>query len=344
MSGANLKFYQDFQSTTATLEADIDRLASTPSRQADIDDIRGRISRLSNTLADATDYLPTYDQKTYAETIKGLTDTLNKKVDKVAPKPRFQFKPRSKPSAPGAKDERRLLSKPATDDSQSATPSSSSPSTPAQAQKDYNVSLKSSPDLVKKPSFSSSKTVNLTSHENLHIVLPPSASHATSYGDLSDFDTCVVDMSGPARGETPFAGLSLRNMRRCIVVTGDVEGAVHITGVRDAVVVVVSRQVRIHECERVDFYLHCSSHPIIEDCSEVRFAPNPECYTPPWSSTHENQWDQVDDFKWLKADHSPNWSVLPEEDRLADDFWADVVPGKTSAGVTDILTKAGIIS
>lgn len=65
---------------------------------------------------------------------------------------------------------------------------------------------------------------------------------------------------------------------------------------------------------------------------------------PPWSETHENQWDRVDDFKWLKADHSPNWSVLPEEERLEGAFWTDEVSGKTEASAQEILKKAGIIS
>ena len=61
--------------------------------------------------------------------------------------------------------------------------------------------------------------------------------------------------------------------------------------------------------------------------------------------THENLWDQVDDFKWLKADHSPNWSVLPEDKRLAGSFWTEDVAGKSDGvGVQDILKKAGIIS
>jgi hypothetical protein len=29
----------------------------------------------------------------------------------------------------------------------------------------------------------------------------------------------------------------------------------------------------------------------------------------------KNQWDQIDDFKWLKAEQSPNWRVLPEAER-----------------------------
>lgn len=281
----------------------------------------------------------------------------------MAPRPRFQFKARSKPSQP-VKDDRRILGKPPI----SQPSASPTPSTPQPTQKDYNAPLRSSPALVKRPSFTSAKTISLTSHTNLHAVLPPSASAATSYGDLSNLTACVIDMSAPTTGDTPFSGLALKNMRRCVVVTGNVEGAVHVTGVSDAVLVVASRQVRIHECEGVDFYLHCSSHPIIEDCRNVRFAPVPGCHvrailllpsplsaslvwaganaekTPPWSETHENQWDQVDDFKWLKADHSPNWSVLPEDERLEGAFWTDDVAAKTGTGVEDVLKKAGIIS
>ena len=55
-----------------------------------------------------------------------------------------------------------------------------------------------------------------------------------------------------------------------------------------------------------------------------------------------NQWDQVDDFKWLKAEHSPNWSELPGEQRLKEDIWTAVVPGGPGVGLDDILKKIGI--
>jgi len=55
-----------------------------------------------------------------------------------------------------------------------------------------------------------------------------------------------------------------------------------------------------------------------------------------------NQWDQVDDFKWLKADHSPNWSVLPEGERLAEEIWTKTVPGEPGASLEEILKKVGV--
>lgn len=56
----------------------------------------------------------------------------------------------------------------------------------------------------------------------------------------------------------------------------------------------------------------------------------------------KNLWDQVDDFKWLKADQSPNWTVLPEEERLKPEVWSKAVPGRPGAGTEDILKEVGI--
>jgi tubulin-specific chaperone C len=56
----------------------------------------------------------------------------------------------------------------------------------------------------------------------------------------------------------------------------------------------------------------------------------------------QNNWDQVDDFKWLKAEHSPNWSILPKMERLQEEVWTTVVPGGQGMGLDDILKKVGI--
>ena len=48
-------------------------------------------------------------------------------------------------------------------------------------------------------------------------------------------------------------------------------------------------------------------------------------------------WNQVDDFKWLKAEHSPNWSILPVEDTIPDEAWMEVVPGGPGWSLSDIL-------
>jgi len=54
-----------------------------------------------------------------------------------------------------------------------------------------------------------------------------------------------------------------------------------------------------------------------------------------------NHWDQVDDFKWLKAEHSPNWSILPEEQMISEELWVAVAE-EPGVGIEKILEKVGI--
>lgn len=237
--------------------------------------------------------------------------------------------------------------------------------------KDYNAEMAREPGpAIRKPSFSRAREVDIAGHRGMHIILPPAAGRAGSAGRVTGLEGCVVDMSSsgaaasaasssPASPPPPptFASLALRDISRSLVVTGRVAGAAHITGVRGSVLVVDARQVRMHGCADVTVYLWCGSHPIIEDCKGVRFAPLPDVYYRAWrggdgggGGTEENQWDQVDDFNWLKAEASPNWTrlvpggeggggsavVIPEE------FWTGTVRGGPLLGTEDILREAGI--
>jgi hypothetical protein len=54
-----------------------------------------------------------------------------------------------------------------------------------------------------------------------------------------------------------------------------------------------------------------------------------------------NLWDQVDDFKWLRAEHSPNWSILRPEDGRAvtNQAWENIIAGKGQASEMDELLR-----
>jgi len=75
----------------------------------------------------------------------------------------------------------------------------------------------------------------------------------------------------------------------------------------------------MHNARNVDVYLHCLSRPIIEDCENVRFAP--------YGNAQENKWHQVDDFKWLRSDANPHWSILPSSERVEDNLWNQIQHG-----------------
>jgi len=208
--------------------------------------------------------------------------------------------------------------------------------------KNYNEEMIRGGGPIRKPSFTQATNVSITGHNGLHIILPSSASRATSSGSVTRLQRCIVDMSVPTANGAPFAGLALKSINESLVIAGHVAGAAHITAVENSILVVASRQVRMHDCKNVEIYLHCASRPIIEDCVNVRFAPIPECYMIASEEPAKNHWDEVDDFKWLKAEHSPNWSVLPEEERIKEKIWTDVVPGGPGVGLEDILKQVGI--
>ncbi|KAI5859890.1 TBCC-domain-containing protein [Durotheca rogersii] len=364
MSDPKERFFRYFQAEITAIQGQIDDLATLSpvggERQDCTDTVLAGISRLSNEVMDAADYIPAYDQRTYSQAVKALTEKLNETTAKFAPKSRFQFKPRAvaKSEAEQRPDLRRRrgpLGNSADLSGRSAVAAGSDVGgDPVQPAKDYNQEIERPDELgtgIRKPSFSAVESVALRDHTGLHIMLPPAAAGAASSGNLTNLSRCVVDMPAPTIGDSssgsgaPFASLALKNIRQSLVVTGRVAGPVHVTGLRDCVVVVAARQLRFHECIGVDVYLHCASHPIIEDCSRMRFAPLPEFYATKLGTTDEsNQWDQVDDFKWLKSEPSPNWTVLPEGERVAADVWQDAVRGGPSRSTDDILRTVGVPS
>ncbi|CAK7266280.1 hypothetical protein SEPCBS119000_001945 [Sporothrix epigloea] len=367
------QFYRQFQCQVADTQARISQLGNMSvvngERKKATDGILSCISKLSLEVADASDFIPAYDQRTYSATVKTLTEELNAELTKLAPaKPRFQFKRAVKsadaPASASAAPDNRLLrgvpDKPVA--KAKPQPGATAPTAesgvvgvvPAVADttKDYNARVSSSTAGIRRPSFSCAREVKLSGHSGVHVILPPSASSATAYGSLTDLVDCVIDMSAPTAstarggGGAPFQSLMLRNIEGSLILAGHVQGAVHITGLKNCVVVVAARQVRIHECDRVDVYLQCGSRPIIEDCQRMRFAPLPSAYADEeageGAGDSRNQWDQVDDFKWLRSDASPNWSVMPEAERQPERVWVGIVAGAPEYSVAVVLKAVGI--
>eukprot|EP00762_Andalucia_godoyi_P006855 ANDGO_00939.mRNA.1 Tubulin-folding cofactor C len=115
----------------------------------------------------------------------------------------------------------------------------------------------------------------------------------------------------------------------CEIVMGPVDSSLFVDKCHSCIIVIACHQARIHSSSKCSLYLHCGSNPIIEDCSEMGFAP----YAAQYSLLEEqmkacgfskdrNRWDMVDDFKWLMSERSPHWFVIPEPCRRSpDDFF-----------------------
>ena len=330
-----------------------------------VDHCLASIARVSSEVKDASSYLPAHDQRTYGEAIKALSNKLQTIRSSFAPRQKFSFK--SGPAFTAKKNESAIslndaaemaserrnapgyVSEMPNESSFANTPSdvrSPAPQLAGTEGAHSNVGAgqeladKPSPEdlsRIRQPSFSQSTSVTIGNHDGVHIILPSSASHATSSGTLTMLHRCIVDMSTPTKTGRPFAGLTLKNIKESLIICGHVNGAAHLTNVSNSVVVVASRQFRMHESRDCDVYLLTTSRPIIEDCSGIRFAPLPDIYVTESDRKLDNQWQQVDDFKWLRSEPSPNWSTLEEGRRVKADVWRDVVPGGPGIGTEDVL-------
>jgi hypothetical protein len=98
---------------------------------------------------------------------------------------------------------------------------------------------------------------------------------------LNSISNCLVHI--PLRlptsvSLTPFATLTIHSLRQSLVICLPVAGAAHITSAHDSVLVLSARQIRLHGCTNCTLYLRCSGRPIIEDCTQMRFAPLPAIF------------------------------------------------------------------
>ncbi|KAI3401136.1 hypothetical protein diail_282 [Diaporthe ilicicola] len=361
------RFYRHFEAQATALQEDIANLANIAAtggeRKDATDHVLGGIARLTNEVSDASEYAPPRDQMIYGQALKALREQVNIQSRGLGPKSGFEFTQESKdawvaagkkaPNAEAADDGDAMVQAERTD-AVGDLPHFRDPA--AAGGKDYNAEMASQAGTgVRKPSFSQARDIDISSHRGMHIILPTTASRATASGTLTELRGCVLDMSAPfgarAKG-APFNTLAIRDVSHSLVVAGQVAGPAHVTRVRDSVLVVNARQVRMHECENVTVYLWCASHPIIEDCAGVRVAPIPAPYLKRGQDNGEaNQWDHVDDFGWLKTEPSPNWRRLvpaadgggeDEDHAVPEDFWTHTIKGGPSLSTEDILRRAGI--
>jgi hypothetical protein len=375
------RFFRYFQHEITALQGQMDRLADTSlvagERSDASDHCLAGIARLSHEIKDASSYLPTYDQRIYAEAIKALQEKLVETRAAVQPRAKFSFKTKKNPSAVSLSDAAEItahgrhpipgyLSPDVSSRESSMNPTPTYPSTPIneveQLQLRPELAPTSSPAVldegkvssllekksdIRRPTFSNASSVSVDQHYGLHIMLPSSASKTTVPASITSLRHCVVDMSIPTSNGKPFASLTVKGIKESLLICGQVEGPAHITGVEHSVLVVSCRQFRMHNCVDVDVYLSCSSNPIIEDCTGVRFTRVPKHYVLEHNH-HEgaegaDKWDQVEDFKWIKPEPSPNWSLLSDNDSVSEEVWGEMVPGGPCWSLEDILRATKVL-
>lgn len=332
---------------------------------------------------------------TIAQAIKALQDNLNEVRTAFEPRSKFSFKTKKNASAISLNDAATLAaqgrrsipgyrSPGASSVGSSANQTPNYPSTPLN---EPDKQLSERPELTptsfpgfsggaeskdsseKNPSsaFAASgiSSVSVDGHHGLHIMLPASGSSSSVPASMTSLKHCIVDMSIPTAHGKPYASLTIKGVKQSLLLCSQINGPAHITGVENSIIVVSCRQFRMHHCKNVDIYLSCSSNPIIEDCSNVRFGRIPKAHVSHFPShpflqkyrltssllqclkndrpDHEDRWSQIEDFKWIKPEPSPNWSLLDQSDIIPEEVWTEIVPGGPGWSLDDILRAIKLV-
>ncbi|XP_069811037.1 tubulin-specific chaperone C [Dendropsophus ebraccatus] len=247
-----------------------------------LDEVSGRLQRLQKLLNDSMMFLPSYDIRQAQEHITRLQVTLDARRQQLQPKKKFAFKSRKKEGT--------------TTTTQPPAPMvTRTKETPAQPAAQCGLQGLSGQLLFMDPEQIRQNDVQ-----------------------LSQLRDCTVTLPGSP------ATLHIRDLSGCKVLCGPVASSVFVDNCTDCLFTFPCQQLRTHSTKDSRFYLHVTSRAIIEDCSRLHFAPFTWSY-PNIQQDYElagldqsrNNWDQVDDFNWLAMGaKSPNWNIIPEEDRI----------------------------
>ena len=281
-------FIENFRRTKNELEWKLDEGTDGASTlKADqllyCDTISADIQKLQKFLTDSTLFLPPFEVQKAQAIINKLQVSVQEKRDLLVPRKKFAFKSKKKQTTDKLPTEHK--------------PEVSQPNKTLRYIDVYECTFNdfSSQTLTKQPDELNQKDVA-----------------------LSKLTNCTVKLYG-----SPGA-IHVSNLQNCQIFTGPVSGSIFIEGCKDCVFVLPCQQLRVHAAYDSQFYIHVTSRAIIEDSSRVVFAPYnwsyeglDEHYAISGLDKARNSWDDVDDFNWLAADvHSPNWSVLDEDERV----------------------------
>ena len=160
-------------------------------------------------------------------------------------------------------------------------------------------------------------SATLSNINNQVITLDAAASSSQDLW-LDNINNCTIIIKGLP------STLHMTNLTGCSIIGGPILTSIFVDSCQRSKFVFGCQQLRAHKSNECDFYLHVRGRAIIEDCRECRFAPYNRDYSDKGNDfsladldVSTNNWSLVDDFNWLSTEKpSPNWSILPENERI----------------------------
>ncbi|KAF9161054.1 hypothetical protein DFQ26_004918 [Actinomortierella ambigua] len=306
MADVAQQFRIDFDEERKAIEAELDGLPDVPkdALQPKIDSLVQRIHALEKELTLKLALLPSYDARQCLESIKAMSEKLSQLRVKLVPKPKFSFKSRKAAASPSS--------------SLSSTPSTSSSAVASAA-----MAVDSSAPSPNKSAVDESLFMKFENRSNEHLFIGALALTADDGQAkdvaLTNLTNCTINLVH----SIPLGAIHIRNLKQCVLIIPPVSGSILLHDCQGCTLVGACHQSRMHTSSDMNIYLHVTSEPIIEDCTNMRFAPYgsilPEeqleqLFQRADLDRNKNLYDRVKDFNWLRQQQSPNWRLLsPEE-------------------------------
>lgn len=127
---------------------------------------------------------------------------------------------------------------------------------------------------------------------------------------LVNLENCVIRMEGHINM------LFLRDLKNCEIHTCPVSNSVMGHFLNGCKISLIGHQIRLHDSYDTHFYVYTTSKLIIEDCSRLSFHELQYTYDQLAADIKEtglqgyNFWKDVQDFKWIKKERSPNFCLV----------------------------------
>lgn len=291
------EFYKDYNEITQSLEeieSKIDSSAGENERKfqfgSEYEKISKRIETLQKYFTEHTSFLPTYEVRKAQEHLGKIDRLAQEKRDKIVPKKKFGFKSKQNLTSLESKIESEAVTAAAT--------SKLKPTVDLDINVESTCCLRGLRDqtVVKLEEEINGKDVAIIDVKNTTICLQgsPSVLH------IDSIDSCTI-------------------------LCGPVVGSTFINKCTNSKLVLACHQLRIHETNNTQFYIHVGSRAIIENTRDVAFAPF--TWTFPRLDDHfsssnlkptgEYNYTAIDDFNWLnEGQKSPHWRFLEESEQL----------------------------
>ncbi|KAF0392111.1 TBCC-domain-containing protein [Gigaspora margarita] len=193
------------------------------------------------------------------------------------------------------------------------------------------------------------QTVTLNYKQNCYISVNSYLTNLEEPGEkvmdfqISNLDHCIVNL---VSSNVTIGAIHIKGLKDTIIMSGPVRSSILIHDCERCVFLIGCHQFRMHTSRQMTIYLHTTSHPIIEDCNNILFAP----YTlsvPSLGNMFEaakldptnNKYDKVEDFNWLRQQASPNWQTVLENKILKDWPFLHVDDPKDEETVLNVLNE-----